>query len=69
MARRFVPFSEGLKLLGVSRSEAYRRQKSDPAFPKILKPCGKGTKPSALDSDEIERYQRARLAERDEAAA
>jgi len=69
MARRFVPFNEGLRLLGVSRSEAYRRQKSDPAFPKILKPCGKGTKPSALDSDEIERYQRARLAERDEAAA
>lgn len=69
MARRFVPFNEALKLLCVTRSEAYRRQKSDPAFPKILKPCGKGTKPSALDSDEIEAYQAARLRERDEAAA
>jgi predicted DNA-binding transcriptional regulator AlpA len=67
--KRFVSFNEGLRLLGVSRSEAYRRQKTDPEFPKILKPLGKGTKPSALDCDEIAEYQAARLRERDEAAA
>jgi predicted DNA-binding transcriptional regulator AlpA len=69
MAKRFIPFNEGLKLLGVSRSEGYRQQKTNPEFPKIVKPLGKGSKPSALDLDEVEAYQAARLRERDEAAA
>ena len=66
MAKRFVRVNEGFKLLGVSRSEGYRRQKSDPDFPKIVKPLGKGTKPSALDDDEIAEYQAARIRERDQ---
>jgi predicted DNA-binding transcriptional regulator AlpA len=69
MAKRFVPLNEGIKLLGCSRSEYYRRRKSDPRFPQIVKPLGKGSKPSALDTDEIAAYQAARIAERDEAAA
>jgi predicted DNA-binding transcriptional regulator AlpA len=55
-------------LLGVSRSEGYRRQKSDPKFPKIVKPLGPGTKRSALVDSEITAYQAARIAERDEVA-
>jgi predicted DNA-binding transcriptional regulator AlpA len=66
MAKRFIPLNEGLRLLGVSRSEGYRRQKPDPEFPKIVKPLGKGTKPSALDCEEIEAYQAARIRERDQ---
>jgi predicted DNA-binding transcriptional regulator AlpA len=65
MAKRFVRFNEGLKLIGVSRSEAYRRQKTDPDFPKIVKPLGEGTKPSAFVDEEIAAYQAARIAERD----
>jgi hypothetical protein len=65
--KRFVPLNEGFRALRVSRSEGYRRQKTDPTFPKILKPLGPRTKPSALDSDEIAEYQAARLRERDEA--
>ena len=64
--KRFVRLNVGFELLGVSRSEGYRRQKTDPTFPKIVKPLGKGTKPSALDCDEIAEYQAARIAERDE---
>jgi predicted DNA-binding transcriptional regulator AlpA len=67
MAKRLIRLNEGIELLGVSRSEYYRRQKSDPGFPKIIKGLGKGTKASHLDSDEIEVYQAARIAERDEA--
>ena len=67
--KRFVRFNEGLKLLGVSRSEAYRRQKSDSDFPKIVKPLGEGSKPSAFVDDEIAAYQQARIAEREAHAA
>ena len=66
---KFVPLKAGLAALAVSRSEAYRRQKSDPQFPKIVKPLGPGTKRSALVDSEIEAYQKARLAERDNTAA
>jgi len=64
--KRFVRLNVGFELLGVSRSEGYRRQKTDPTFPKIIKPLGKGSKPSALDSDDIEAYQAARIRERDQ---
>lgn len=62
---RFVPVAEGLRILGVSRSEAYRRQKNDPNFPKLVKPLGNGTKPSAFVDAEIAKYQATRIAERD----
>ena len=67
--KRFVRFNEGLKLLAISRSEAYRRQKSDPNFPKLVKPLGEGTKPSAFVDEEIAAYQAARIAEREAHAA
>jgi predicted DNA-binding transcriptional regulator AlpA len=69
MAKIFVRLNEGWKRLGVSRSEGYRRQKTDPEFPKIVKPLGEGTKPSALVDEEIAAYQAARIAERDDHAA
>ena len=66
---RFVRLAEGLKMMGISRSEAYRRQKSDPNFPKVVKPLGNGSKPSAFVDTEIVKYQAARIAERDKDAA
>jgi len=67
--QRFIRFPEALKLLGIGRSTAYRKIKSDPTFPKPVKILGEGTKPSAFIEAEIAAYQAARIAERDEASA
>jgi predicted DNA-binding transcriptional regulator AlpA len=62
---KFVPLKQGLAELGISRSELYRQQNSNPKFPRIVKPLGPGTKRAALVDTEIEAYQKARIAERD----
>ena len=67
--QRFVRLSEGLKMLGMGRSTYYRQLKTDATLPKIVKPLGEGTKPSALVESEIIEYQTARIAERDLRAA
>ena len=63
--QRFIRFPEVCKLLGIGRSEVYRRIKGDPRFPKPVKILGVGTKPSAFIESELIEYQAARIAERD----
>jgi prophage regulatory protein len=67
--QRFIRFPEVTKVLGVSRSEIYRRIKSEPHFPKPVKILGHGTKVVAFVESELIEYQAARIAERDEHAA
>jgi predicted DNA-binding transcriptional regulator AlpA len=64
--QRFVRVREGLNILGISRSDGYRKIKNDPNFPKLVKPLGPGTRPSAFVDTELAAYQAARIAERDE---
>jgi prophage regulatory protein len=63
--QRFIRFPEAVKALGVSRSEIYRRIKSEPHFPKPVKILGGGTKAVGFVESELVEYQAARIAERD----
>jgi predicted DNA-binding transcriptional regulator AlpA len=54
---RMVRFREGLKRLGdIHPATAYRRQKTDPNFPRIVKPLGTGSKPSAFIEAELNAF-------------
>jgi prophage regulatory protein len=63
---RFIRFPEAIKALGLSRSEIYRRIKTEPRFPKPVKILCKGTKAVAFIDSEIAEYQAARITERDQ---
>lgn len=63
--RQFVRFKDGIALLGIGKSTAYRLLQTDPAFPRLVRPLGEGSKPSAFVDSELAAYQAARIAERD----
>jgi predicted DNA-binding transcriptional regulator AlpA len=63
MQIRFIRLGEASKILGVDRSTVYRKIKKDPNFPRLVKPLGEGTKPSAFVDSELAAYQAARIAE------
>jgi predicted DNA-binding transcriptional regulator AlpA len=69
MAERFIRFLDGCRLLGIGRSTAYRRVQEDPDFPKIVKPLGPDSKPSAFVESDLVAYQAKRIAEAKAVAA
>ena len=53
---RMVRFREGVKRMGIDAATAYRKQKTDPNFPRVVKPLGTGSKPSAFFEHELNAY-------------
>lgn len=61
-----IPLPEVMRLVGLSRSEVWRRSASDPTFPK---PTRLGTRATRWSRSEVLAYISERLAERNQAAA
>jgi predicted DNA-binding transcriptional regulator AlpA len=59
---------EPWKRLDISKASWYRRQKTDPTFPRLYKILGDDCRAVGADEAELEAFMRARIASRGKAA-